>query len=279
MLKYILLLTIISTSLFAQEVKPDTLVTPVDSVKIKTDTITLAALDTLKAEAGYDTLSYAEEYKRDYWKTFFGGRIGFGQNSFKIDENSVDRQGLNGLPILDAKGEIVKNSFVNNKSFGTGFTGALFFRFTRGSFYVQPELAYTLRAGKFDILNKDLSLYKRVNGAFASIDVPILLGIRTRKTRVFFGPSTNFAFKMNKNLKNALSEFVVPETLNGKFFSRPVFNFQVGIGYELKGYFIDIRYDKGLKPYTGKDIGPNSSPQSFNLQSDGISISIGILGH
>ncbi len=278
MLKYLLLFTIISTSLLAQEVKPDTLVIPLDSSKIKIDSVT-AVSDSLNPEASYDTLSYSEEYKRDYWRTFFGGRIGLGQNSFRIDENFVDRQGTNGLPILDEKGQIVRNSFINNKGFGTGINGALFFRFVRGSFYVQPELGYTLRAGKFDILNRDLSLYKRVNAAFGSIDVPILLGIRTKKTRVFFGPSTNFAFNMNKNLKNALSEFMDIKLLNSDFFSRPVFNFQVGIGYEFNGYFLDIRYDKGLSPYSARDIGPNSSPQSFNLRTDGIFISIGILGN
>ena len=264
--------------MLAQEVKPDTLVIPVDSSKIKIDTSGLVS-DTLKAEVNYDTLSYSEEYKRDFWRTYFGGRVGLGQNSFKIDENFVDRQGSNGLPILDEKGQIIKNAFINNKGFGTGFNGAVFFRFVRGSFYVQPELAYTLRAGKYDILNKDLSLYKRVNAAFGSVDVPILLGIRTKKTRVFFGPSTNFAFNMNKNFKNSLSEFMDIKLLNSNFFRRPVFNFQVGIGYELKGYFIDFRYDKGLSTYSARDIGPESSPQSFNLRTDGIFISIGILGN
>jgi Outer membrane protein beta-barrel domain len=278
MLKYILLFTLFSTALFAQEIKKDTINIPIDTLKIQVDTTGLIA-DSLKKEVKYDTLSYAEEYKRDYWRTFFGARIGLSQSKFRIDENFVDRQGTNGLPILDENGNIVKNAFINNPGSNVGFNGGLFFRFVRGSFYLQPELIYAVKAGKFDILNRDLSLYKRVNGAVGSIDIPFLLGIRTKKSRVFFGPTANFAFRMNKNLKGALSEFLEAETLNSSFFNRPILNFQVGVGYELKGYFIDIRYEKGLKSISVQSIGPSSSPQSFNLQSDGIFISIGILGN
>jgi Outer membrane protein beta-barrel domain len=278
MLKYLLFFSLISTSLLAQEIKPDTLVIPIDTLKIQVDTTGIVA-DSLKPEVKYDTLSYAEEYKRDYWRTFFGARFGLSQSKFRIDENFVDRQGLNGLPILDDNGNIVKNAFVNNPGANTGFNGGVFFRFVRGSFYLQPELIYSVKAGRFDILNRDLSLYKRVNGAIGSMDIPFLLGVRTKKSRVFFGPTANFAFRMNKNLKSALSEFLEAETLNSSFFNRPILNFQFGVGYELKGYFIDIRYEKGLKSYSVQSIGPASSPQSFNLQSDGIFISIGILGN
>jgi Outer membrane protein beta-barrel domain len=278
MLKYFLLFSVISLSSLGQETKPDTLVMPLDSIKIDVDTTGLLA-DSLKTEVKYDTLSYAEEYKRDYWRTFFGGRFGLSQSKFRIDENFVDRQGSNGLPILDNNGNIVKNAFINNPRSNTGFNGGVFLRFVRGSFYLQPEVIYSVKAGRFDILNKDLSLYKRVNGSIGSIDIPFLLGIRTKKSRVFFGPTTNFAFRMNKNLKSALSEFLEPNVLNNSFFNRPILNFQVGVGYELKGYFIDIRYEKGLKSYSVQSIGPASSPQSFNLQSDGIFISIGILGN
>jgi Outer membrane protein beta-barrel domain len=291
MLKYLLSFLLISSTLLAQEVKQDTVIASSDSLKIKVDMLKIKSdtlkikfdttgvfPDSLKPEVKYDTLSYSEEYKRDYWRTFFGGRFGLSQSRFRIDENFVDRQGLNGLPILDEKGEIVKNSFINNPGSNTGFNGGLFFRFVRGSFYVQPELIYSVKAGRFDILNKDLSLYKRVNGALGSIDIPVLIGVRTKNSRVFFGPTTNFAFRMNKNLRNALSEFSEPQTLNKSFYNRPILNFQVGVGYELKGYFIDIRYERGLNPYTNQKIGPSSSPQTFNLQSDGIFISIGILG-
>jgi Outer membrane protein beta-barrel domain len=279
MLKYLLILFSVSSIAFAQDAKPMPPLVPSDTIFVpKTDSLNIQA-DSLNTEVKYDTLSYAEEYKRDYWRTFFGGRFGLNQSKFRIDENFVDRQGANGLPILDEQGNIVKNAFVNNPGLSTGFHAGLFFRFVRGSFYFQPEMNYTLKAGKFDILNKDLSLYKRVNGAIGGIDMPLLIGIRSKKTRVFFGPTANFAFRMNKNLKRSLSEFLESETLNNQFFNRPIMNFQVGFGYELKGFFIDFKYEKGLKSYTVQKIGPISSPQSFNLQADGFFISIGVLGN
>jgi hypothetical protein len=227
----------------------------------------------------YDTLSYAEEYKRDYWRTFFGGKGGFNFHRFSIDENIIDRQGRTGLPVLDPSGNITKNVFINNPSFRTAYNAGIFFRFVRGSFFVQPELNYSAKSGTFDILNIDRSLYKRVNASFNTIELPTLLGVRTKKSRFFFGPVYSFAFKMDKNMKSSLAEFLDEDILNSSFFNRPIMNFQVGVSYEINGAFVDIRYEKGLKSYTVQQLGPVNSPQSFNLQANGIFITLGLLGN
>ena len=71
---------------------------------------------------------------------------------FTINEAIIDQLSATGLPVLDNSGKIVKNQFVNNETFGTGYSGGVFFRFVRGSFYLQPEINYTVKAGKFDLL-------------------------------------------------------------------------------------------------------------------------------
>lgn len=254
----------ISISSFGQIVKPEGGITLIDSVA-------------KEAPTKFDTMSYAEEYKRDNWNFFWGVRGGVGRGKFTINEATIDQLSATGLPVLDNSGKIVKNQFVNNETFGTGYCGGVFFRFVRGSFYLQPEINYTVKAGKFDLLKTDGSLYKRVNGQVSSVDVPLLLGVRSRNSRVFFGPTFNFAYKMNNAMKDALSEFVAVEKLNHKFFNRPIMNFNVGVGFEFGSFFFDVRYEKAIKSYSIQNLGPSSSPKVFNLFADGFHLGIGYI--
>ena len=248
----------------AQVSKPDSAFMPMDtSLKLK--------------PVFFDTLSYSEEYKRDTWRFSWGARVGVGRGKFSINENTVDQVSASGLPILDQNGKLIKKQFVNNDLYGTGYSGGLFMRFVRGSFYFQPELMYAYKAGKFDILNTNGSLFKRVNGSFSSVDVPLLIGIRTNKARVFFGPTVNFGYRLNSEMKNALSDFLPKEKLKSDFFNRPIMNFNVGVGYEFGLFFFDVRYEKGVKSYSIQNIGPSNSPKLFNLMADSFHLSIGFI--
>lgn len=261
--KILLVLLMFSVCVKAQIIKPDTSNMPIDtSLKMK--------------PVVFDTMSYSEEYKRDTWRFSWGVRGGVSRGKYKINENTIDQVSASGLPVLE-NGKIVKNQFVNNDLYATGFNAGVFARFVRGSFYLQPELMYSSKAGKFDLLKTDGSLYKRVNGSISSVDVPVLIGIRSNKSRVFFGPTLNFAYKMNSEMKSALSEFVAKEKLNGKFFNRPIMNFTVGIGYEFGAFFFDVRYEKGIKSYSLQNIGPSNSPKLFNLMADAFHVSIGLI--
>ncbi|HLO46077.1 MAG TPA: porin family protein [Leadbetterella sp.] len=261
---FFVFLMFLGVSLKAQVAKPDTANMPIDtSLRVK--------------PVVFDTMSYSEEYKRDTWRFSWGVRGGLSRGKYEINENTIDQISQSGLPVLDQNGKIVKNQFVNNDLFATGYNAGVFTRFVRGSFYIQPELMYSSKAGKFDLLKTDGSLYKRVNGSFSSIDVPVLIGIRSNKSRVFFGPTVNFAYKLNDEMKDALVEFVPKEKLNGKFFNRPIMNFTVGIGYEFGSFFFDVRYEKGIKSYSLQNIGPSNSPKLFNLMADAFHFSIGLI--
>ncbi|MCP9770041.1 PorT family protein [Lacihabitans sp. LS3-19] len=254
----------LSLSSLGQIILPDSANMPIDtSLKAK--------------EVFFDTLSYSEEYRRDVWRFTYGVRGGVSRGKYIISENTIDRVGSNGLPIIGQDGKIVKNKFVNNATFNTGYSAGVFGRFIRGAFYIQPELIYSAKAGKFDILKTDGSLYKRVNGKFSSIDVPLLVGIRSNKARVFFGPTFNFAYKLNSEMKDALGEFVDNQKLNHKFFNRPIMNFNVGLGFEFKAFFIDVRYEKGIKSYTLQTLGPSNSPKVFDMKADAFHIGIGFI--
>jgi hypothetical protein len=264
MYKILVALLLLNFCANAQIAKPDTSNMPIDtSLKMK--------------PVVFDTMSYSEEYRRDTWRISWGVRGGLSRGKYKINENTIDQVGPSGLPVLDQNGKIVKNQFVNNDLFSTGHNLGVFTRFVRGSFFIQPELMYSSKAGKFDLLKTDGSLYKRVNGSFSSIDLPVLIGIRANKSRVFFGPTMNFAYKMSNGMKTALGEFVGKEKLNGKFFNRPVMNFTAGIGYEFGSFFFDVRYEKGIKSYSLQNIGPSNSPKPFNLVADSFQISIGLI--
>jgi hypothetical protein len=256
---------------FAQEIKKDTLITPIDSVLTENE-----VFEPVKPVV-FDTLSYAEEYKRDTWRFSYGVRGGISRGKFNTNDILVDRVSNTGLPVLDANGKVLKNSIVNNPTFDNGFDAGIFGRFVRGSFYLQPEIIYSQKAGKFDILNTDGSLSKRVRAKFNSIDVPLLLGIRARNARVFFGPSANFAFSMNKEMSDALAVFTNSSKLNHTFFQRPIMNFNVGVGFEFGSFFFDIKYEKGINTYTNIDLGPANSPKGYSLLADGIHLSVGLI--
>lgn len=226
----------------------------------------------------YDTLSYAEEYKRDYWRTYFGVKFGVNNGRFFIDDKTVDIRTSGGLAELDDNGNVLKHRLVNNPTYSQGFNAGAFFRFVRGSFFIQPEIMWSTKVGKFDVLSSEGNLLKRINGSVSAVDIPVLIGVRSRNLRVYLGPSGSFAFSMNNKLKSALTKYIDKSELNGSFFNRPIMNFNVGFGYEVNNLFIDFRYEKGLKSYTVKDLGPANSPQSFNLKGDYLQISVGILG-
>lgn len=263
---WVFLFFLISTAGIAQTVVSDSTITPKDS----SDNLEIIKLK-------YDTLSYAEEYRRDYWRYQSGLRFGISQGRFLINQNTIDRLSPSGSPVIDAQGKIVKNTLVNNETFNTGYNAGIFMRMVRGSFMFQPELTYALKSGIFDILNTDGSLNKRVKGSVSSIDIPALIGVRSKTSRVFLGPTFNFPFAMNSGMKSALKDFKNEELLNHKFFNRPIMNFNVGFGFEFNSFFFDVRFEKGIKSYSVQTLGPTSSPKIFDLMIDAFHFNIGYI--
>jgi Outer membrane protein beta-barrel domain len=279
----LLLLSVVSTTLLAQ-IKQDTIKIKNDSVQIKQDTIKLKQFvfeseksvqktKKNKKEVEKDTLSYAAEYKRDAVKLQFGIRGGLNFGNFNLkDVNNVVRVTSSGLP----QTPFTKDNFLNNTQVVVGYLGGIFIRMTRGSFYVQPEALYAKKSGKFDILQTNGSLFKRVNGSYTAIDIPLTFGVRFRQGRIFAGPIASFPLNFNKELQQTLQIYTAND-LKKELFIRPSFGINAGIGFEFKHIFVEGRYERGLSNAVDYELGPASNPSKFQMLPSLFQITLGII--
>lgn len=279
----LLLLSLVSTSVLAQ-VKQDTSKVKTDSVQMKQDSVKLKQFvfedekesqgkKKGKKEAEKDTLSYAAEYKRDAVKLQFGMRGGLNFGVFNLkDVANVVRVTSSGLP----QTPFTKDNFLNNTQYTMGYLAGVFIRMTRGSFYFQPEALYAKKAGKFDILQANGSLFKRVEGSFTTVDIPLTFGIRFRQGRVFAGPLMSFPMSFNKNLQETLQIYTANDFKND-LFTRPSFGINAGLGFEFKHLFIEGRYERGLSNAVDYELGPASNPAKFQMIPSQFQITLGLI--
>lgn len=273
----LLLFCVASTSLFAQVIE--------DSTKIKQDSIQLDTLfdkkDTILKEnsnkrkkiAEVDTLSYAQEYKRDAVKFQFGLRGGINLGKFKISEvNNVIRVTSTGNPQFP----IVKDNFLNNSQAVLGYLGGIFIRLSKGSFYFQPEILYASKSGKFDILQTNGTLFKRVVGNYTAVDVPLTFGIRFRQGRIFAGPMVSYPFRFNQELEDILKVYTASDFKND-LLKRPTFGVNAGIGFDFKHFFIEGRYESMFSNTIDYKIGPANNPVQFQMSPSQFQITIGLV--
>ena len=280
----LLLLSFISTTLLAQ-IKQDTVKVKKDSVQIKQDTVKLKQFvfedeknaknrKKNKKEIEKDTtLSYAAEYKRDVVKFQSGIRGGLSFGSFNLkDVANVVRVTSSGLP----QTPFIKDNFLNNTQAVMGYLGGVFVRITRGSFYLQPEVIYAKKGGKFDILQSDGKLFKRVNASYTTVDIPLTLGIRFRQGRVFAGPLISFPLSFNKELEETLQIYTAND-FKKELFTKPAFGINAGIGFEFKHIFIEGRYEQGLSNAVDYELGPSSNPSRFQMLPSLFQITLGLI--
>ncbi|GAB3514043.1 porin family protein [Emticicia fontis] len=249
-LRLLVLLSLISTSLLAQ-VPKDTVGVPKDSVKVTPFVISdeKPQKKQKKAPKRDTTDRYAEEYKRDNLGFQWGIRGGISMNSFSIKDISVTRVNQSsGTPAL-VNGSTVNDNLLSNSEMVMGYLGGFFIRTTRGSFYLQPEVFYNKKGGRFDILQSDGKLYKRVNASYSVVDVPILLGIRFRQGRIFAGPMLEFPINFNDELLAAVKTYKIKDEQGSvidfkkELFKRPSVGLSAGIGFEFNRFFIEGRFE------------------------------------
>lgn len=280
----LLLLSFISTALLAQ-VKQDTAKVKSDAIQIKQDSVNLkqfvfedekSAKNRRKSKKEVEkdtTLSYAAEYKRDAVRFQSGIRGGVNFGSFNLkDVNNVVRVTSSGLPQMP----FTKDNFLNNSQAVLGYLGGIFVRITRGSFYFQPEAVYTKKGGRFDILQADGKLFKRVNASYTAVDVPLTFGIRFRQGRVFAGPLISFPMSFNKELEETLQVYTAND-FKKDLFTKPSFGINAGIGFEFNHIFIEGRYERGLSNAVDYQLGPSSNPSKFQMLPSLFQITLGFI--
>ncbi|MCR9066424.1 MAG: hypothetical protein NXI00_20800 [Cytophagales bacterium] len=99
----------------------------------------------------------------------FGLRFGVSKTQINTASGDVVRVGTNGTPLIE-NGAVVRDELVSNSAFGNGFQAAFFARFEKGTFYLQPEVIYASKGGKFDFLDRNGNLLNRVDAKFSAID-------------------------------------------------------------------------------------------------------------
>ena len=284
MKKILLLLLSLSSMILQAQIKQDTVKVKSDSLQIKQEPVKLQqfvfedekkAKDKKKSKkvVEKDTLSYAAEYKRDVLKFQSGIRIGVNFGSFNLkDVANVVRVTSSGLPQMP----FTKDNLLNNTQAVLGYLGGVFVRLTRGSFYFQPEALYSKKGGKFDILQTDGKLFKRVNATYTAVDIPLTFGIRFRQGRVFAGPLMSFPLNFNPELEETLQIYTAND-FKKELFTRPSFGISAGIGVEFNHIFIEGRYERGLSNAVDYELGPSSNPSKFQMLPSQFQITLGFI--
>lgn len=280
-MKKILFLTLLGlfcNNLFAQT---DSTIIKTDTSLAKKDSLTKASIEKVnakkrKAEKDTIDMSYAEEFRREQVRFTWGLRGGINMGQMVLNNVSPVRVQANGLPQLNSSGRVIRDDFLSNNQYSLGYVGGLFLRMTRGSFYFQPEALYSVKSGKFDILQSDGKLVSRVETKVSAVDIPLLLGIRFRQGRVFAGPVGSFAFSANQGLTDALKNYTVEDAKTGLLL-RPTLNIHAGLGFEFEHVIMDFRYEFGLSNYADYTLGVSSSPANFAFRQNTLQLTVGLI--
>lgn len=274
-LRLLVLLSLVSGSVLAQ-VQKDTVVVPKDTVKITPFVINEEKPPKKRKKTAQPdtTQNYTKEYNRNNVGFQWGIRGGASFNTFTTKEISAVRVTASGTPLLE-NGRIIKDQFLSNKEMVIGYLGGFFVRMTRGSFYLQPEAFYNRKGGKFDILQSDGKLFKRVNATYSVVDVPVLLGIRFRQGRIFAGPMFEFPVNFNDELESAVRTYTVKD-FKKELFNRPAIGLSAGIGFEFNRFFIEGRFEV-VGNSINYEIGPNNSPSKLQVSNRSLVLSLGFI--
>lgn len=112
----------------------------------------------------------------------------------------------------------------------TGYHLGVFYRVSTGGFYLKPELLYTRTKSSYDY-NAESKEY-----AISKIDLPLLLGMNILgPVHIFAGPS--FQYLLENDLQGISLEEVEKDFTIGA---------QLGLGVQLGGVGVDVRYERGL---------------------------------
>lgn len=175
-------------------------------------------------------------------KKFIVG-LKIGANFSQLDELSYQLPplGLNGLPVTSG-GSLVYDFFRQNDARSTGLVGGVFARFGK-RFYVQPELLFSVKGGRFDIIRQGLET-QSVDVKVGSIDLPVLVGMRLGPFRLNAGPMASLNV-LSGNLKESLNYYgsqALTQTIQ-----QTQVGYQAGAGLSLGSLHIDVRREGGFK--------------------------------
>jgi len=152
-----------------------------------------------------------------------------------------------------------KLSGFNEGPVQTGYTGGIFARAGFLGFFVQPEIMYNQRVGKFE--RKDTNFVNSLN----YVDLNLMIGYSIAGVvRFNFGPS----YGLLVNASQFKQKYDDPSFAKEAFESA-VLGFQIGGGIDLARICVDVRYDFNIgdmgKMYNGNNYSTNSNQLQFTV--------------
>lgn len=189
---------------------------------------------------------------------YVGIRGGANFSQLRTDDLQISRPGTS-----------VKDFFNNNASARTGYVAGVYARIGR-KFFIQPEVLFSTKGGKIDILKAGSTSPVNVDVSFTQIDIPVLLGFKLGPLRLNAGPMASLNIAQGSALGDALKVYT-SQDLN-KTIEQATFGYQAGVGLDIGSFNFDVRYESGLSNISRLDLQNNAQ---FNSKVSLWQLSVG----
>lgn len=189
---------------------------------------------------------------------YVGVRGGANFSQLRTDDLQISRPGTS-----------VKDFFNNNANSRTGYVAGIYARIGR-KFFIQPEVLFSTKGGKIDILKAGSTSPVNVDVSFTQIDIPVLLGFKLGPLRLNAGPMASLNIAQGSALGDALKVYT-SQNLN-KTIEQATFGYQAGVGLDIGSFNFDVRYEGGLSNISRLNL-PNNA--QFNSKVNLWQLSVG----
>ncbi len=163
----------------------------------------------------------------------------------------------------------VKNFFNNNSANQTGYVFGGYVRIGR-AFFVQPEVLFSSKGGKVEILQNGTPV--NVDVKFSQIDIPVLIGHKFGPLRLNAGPMASLNVASGSSLGDALKQYTsqnISNTIN-----QATIGYQAGVGLDLGSFNVDLRYEGGFSSISQLNLQNNTQ---FNTKSSLWQLTLGLV--
>lgn len=181
-----------------------------------------------------------------------GAKIGLNYSQLKMDNL-----------VLPSIGTTI-TTFKENSQFATGFLVGGFAKVKFSSFYVQPELYFSMKGGSFEKIKEQGGIVgvstvpEKIDVQTTGFDVPILLGYQVAFFRFNLGPVASFNISSLDAFKTAI-EVQGATVQSSDAVKTAIWGYQVGVGADFNKFTVDLRYEGNFSPLTSAGIGTSTS--------------------
>lgn len=176
------------------------------------------------------------------------------------------------IKINPLAGNLVFDYLQQNSDYSTGLVAGGFIRIGK-KFYVQPEVIFSAKGGKLDIIQINAATGvpistdpKQLDIKFSNVDVPLMIGYKFLGFfRINVGPIASFNLSDNGTLKEQLKAYT-NAPLNDTI-KKAIFGYQAGIGLTFGGLNVDVRYEGNLNEITQLNFNSAQTQSQFSQKT------------